>query len=387
MQNFKQILTMNETYTIYVSTFIFALIAWAKVTPTGDESFIIDIGRGFLETGDYASHKLQPLLPLLLGFFSKLFASKLLATQVVFALSGVTLALGIHKIIYILRLVDEERIFLHVTLICLLPGLLFLGLYSASHLPYTALSVWGIYYFIAFLRTCSLTYLILCSLFIALSYLARVDGLILFFALFVYLFSCFYLDKKNTLNKKVLFLFPIIFLFIIFPWHLFLYNSSLFISSVVTGGWESTVWTDGPAKYFFGPDNSSEGFNLNENLIKPFVTNIVLFSEYLGSVRFFPIFLWPIIGIGLLNYKFNKESIAIFLPFFVSLSYLLFYVEIRYLFPIIPSLGIILASGFEYILLKYNLKFKRFFIFYLSLLITLDIGYLLYGNRIYQFNF
>jgi len=373
---------LSERFSLLSFGLIFFCVALTKIVVTGDEAFAINVGNNFLEQGIYTSTKFHPLVPILLAFIDTLTGDSLLSLKILFTVSGSTLGLAIHKILLNLNK-DNTNLKLQLIFIALLPGLLFLGLYSANLVPYLSLSFWSIYFLIRYFKDTSLVSLLSLAIFLGLAYLCRIDGLILAFLCAILLIYHVF-SRKERFGFNHVFYFLILFLLIILPWQIFLLNNNLILSSIVSSGWESTVWTEGPAKYLFYYKNIGEDFSLNIHFFKPLVNNIVMFSEYLGSVRLFPILFWPLIGITLLTHRFNSADISIFFPIFSCLAYLLFYVEIRYLIFLVPTLGILSVLGIDELANKFSLKPKVIYFFLLSFLLLLDFGYLLYGNRLYN---
>jgi hypothetical protein len=121
-----------------------------------------------------------------------------------------------------------------------------------------------------------------------------------------------------------------------------------FISPVIYGGWQSNVWIDGPMKHLLGSKTRLllGDIDFVKHILLPFGKNIVLFSQYLGSLMLFPIFLWPLVGFGLFRLRqFPQYLIIILIPLISCLSYIFFYIEARYLIPATLPLTVLCLLG------------------------------------------
>ena len=373
---------LSERFSLLSFGLIFFCVALTKIEVTSDELFALNLGNYFFEQGIYSSTKYHPLVPLLLAGLETLTGDNLLSLQILFTVSGSFLGLAIHKILLAIKK-GNKNLRLQLIFIALLPGLLFLGLYSATMVPYLCLSFWSIFFLIRYLEDNSFLSLLSLTILVGLAYLCRIDGLILaFLSMILLIYHALVNKERFEFNHVIWFL--ISFLIIIAPWHIYLLKNNLIMSSIISSGWESTVWTEGPAKYLFYYKEKGETFSLNLHLVKPLVNNIVMFSEYLGSVRLFPIIFWPFIGFALLNYRFKTTNLPILFPLFTCLAYLLFYVEIRYLIFLVPTLGILSVLGIDELENKFSLNRKVIYLPLVIFLLLLDLGYMLYGNRLYN---
>lgn len=363
----------------------YVLVSLFKVQLGADERAYLSLGLTYLDTGVYGSAKHHPMFALLLGLLTKLFGDPLWGIRALYAAAAAGMVFPLY---YLNKQFFERRdsALISVLLIVLLPGQVVLPLYSGTQITYQFFAYSGLVIFVYSLsRNYFMGYFISGAI-IGCAYLTRLDGLILF-ALLIILSMCLSFTKFNSPSYKHILVFACGGIVLALPWHVWLLQEGLLISTVVVGGWESEVWADGPAKMFVDGSISSSSQLGIVNILKSFfssiASNVRLFSEHMGSLRLFPFFIWPLIGIGLFAFKKWDKLIWYSAPGAVTVSYLFFYVEARYLIALLPLLGLLATIG----LLKVNRKInasKPYPIasFFVLIAIT-DITYLIFGHQTY----
>ena len=105
--------------------------------------------------------------------------------------------------------------------------------------------------------------------------------------------------------------------------------------------------------------SSSENFselNFLSHFFVPTAKNIVIYSENISSMKSFPFFLWAFVLFGFYEINFKKEYIVFVVPFLTTFSYLIFFVETRYLVSAVPLLAIMSSLGYINLINRNNLK-------------------------------
>ena len=244
---------------------------------------------------------------------------------------------------------DQEIGLLSRLFICLCPGTYFLGLYAITHVIYSGFLAFYILFLlraVMYSNPYQINNFIIAGVLGALLYYTRLDGLI---TVLLSILAILILSLAKLIQVKItaILAFIVIFTFLIIPWHYYLMLTGYFISPIIFGGWQSNIWLDGPAKYLLG---STTRLPLSDIVSEAcFITSwkkYCSFSQYLGSVMLFPIYLWPLVGFGLSRFRqFPQHLIIIVVPFISCLPYIIFYVEARYLIPATLPLTILCLLG------------------------------------------
>lgn len=364
-------------YSLAMGFFLFFLIALSKNSLGPDEQTYLSVGKTFLEEGVYSYNKAHPLLSLFSASINKIFHNPLLTYKFIYGLSGMMLSLGIYKILKEIMLEERYMKMVHF-LVLLTPGILLLCLYAISNIFYTSMAYCSIYLLFKGVKEESLLIIALSGFCVGLSYLARMDGLVLFFCSLLILTLISYLDRKR-LPKQYLFVFTIFFVFPITPWQIHLYSNDLILSTVINGGFASGFWDDGIAKYILGEGTRIKISELKfiDHFFIPTAKNIVLFSENIASIKSYPFFLWAFVGFGFYELKYRYDYLIFLIPSITTLAYLLFFVETRFLLSALPLLGILSSLGFLNILKRNNLDIERYFWFMIYFLMFIDFCFLI----------
>jgi 4-amino-4-deoxy-L-arabinose transferase-like glycosyltransferase len=260
-----------------------------------------------------------------------------------------------------------------------MPGTTILILYSGSSLLYMAMAAASVALTLyAFTRDSRRLY-VLCGALYGLTYLARLDGLILFGLLGIYL-----LLSGGRVGRHQLLLMALGFIIAILPWQLYLYANGLYFSKVIQGGWGSAVWVDGPMKYIV---SANGGFQFHAdslpNILSAFSKNVWLYTQHIGSIRVFPFFYMAFIGFVFLSREKLGRIAIICLPVVATLPYLLFYVEARYLAPAALFLAVLAAIGLSNMIGFLKAKSAPIYLALICLNLVLVVSYLIFGHETY----
>lgn len=363
------------TYEIILPFFILLIPLFLKTSLGPDEQNYIHYGKQLLETGSYSFIKGHPFTGFISASFDTIFDDPLKSYLFIYYIFSIINYLGV------LALVKEFDNNIDVNLftrlfICLCPGTYLLSLYAITHIIYSGFLT----YFLLFLvrainsnNTRQIYYFTSASIIVALMYYTRLDGLITFI-LSVIVIIFISLNKMSEIKLISILFYIITFIILVLPWHITLYINDHFLSPIIYGGWESNIWEDGPAKYFLGHKTRIpfDSISITQHFFMPLAKNVVRMSESLGSIMLFPIFLWPFLILGFSNFKKNPQYfILISMPLITSLSYLFFYVEIRFLIPSVLPLTIIFILS----TLKINKEIKPLPTIIITLLCFVNIGF------------
>lgn len=364
-----------------IATFFYVVVSAFKYAAGADERAFFSLGEHFLRTGEYLSPKHHPLYAILIGLPSLVGLNALASAKIAFVISGVILWMSIYVIFLLTESKSLHLRLLQTIFVGSMPGISTLVLYSGSSLLYLALAVSSIALTLyAFVNVSRAAYA-LCGVFYGLSYLARIDGLILLALLGIY----FFLNRDAQIKRNYLFLVIAGFLVTIIPWHVYLYSNRLFFSTIVQGGWNSSVWIDGPMKYILAADGQSLlNAGILANVLRSFAKNVLLYSQHLGSLRVIPFFYIAFIGFAFLPKRIMGQLVCICLPIVATLPYLLFYIEARYLAPAALSLAILAAIGLNNMLDLFKARNSYAYILLIGINLALIFSYLLFGHETYS---
>ena len=172
-------------------------------------------------------------------------------------------------------LIDKTDIKIIHLFILLTPGILLLCLYAISNIFFTSLAYLSVYCFYKSIDRRSIFLSIISGFIVGLSYLARIDGMVLFFGVLLITMILSFLNKKSYTKLSIYFTFA--FILTVIPWQIYLYSNDLILSSVIRGGYASGFWADGAAKYLFGDGTrlSINELNFFQHFFVPTAKNIV----------------------------------------------------------------------------------------------------------------
>ena len=341
-------MTLNKFPTLFLPIVILAIPPIVKSTIGPDETNYLNYGKIFLYEGIYEFVKGHPFTAVLVALIDHFIQSPLRSYQIIYFSFSLMSYFGILAILKELKSSKEIGLLSRI-IICLCPGTYFLGLYAVTHIVYAGILAFYILFLLRGMQSHSsnqINKFIISGALGALLYYTRLDGLItvLISILTILVF------KPSSVRTKDIIAFLTTFLILILPWHYNLLLMDHFISPIIYGGWQSNVWIDGPAKYLLGSTTrlSFDDIDLINHILIPLGKNTVLFSQYLGSLMLFPIFLWPLVGFGIVSLvQFPKRLVIISIPFLACLPYIVFFVEARYLIPVTLPLTIFCLLGID----------------------------------------
>lgn len=365
----------STLYSLLTGFFLFFIVGLTKNSLGPDEETYLRVGTIFLDSGLYTYTKAHPFLSIVSAIINKITYNPLLTYQIIYGMSGMILSFSTYKILEEILKDKSDIKFSHI-FVLLTPGVLLLCLYAISNIFFTSLAYLSIYFFYLTIIKNSSFYSLISGFLVGLSYLARMDGIVLFFGLCLSILILGFLNKTSYL--KVLLIFGLVFLVTILPWQMYLNSNDMILSSVIRGGYASGYWTDGMAKYILGDGtriNFSELNFLNHFFI-PTAKNIVSYSENISSMKSFPFFLWVFVLFGFYEINFKKEYIVFAVPFLTTLSYLIFFVETRYLVSAVPILGIMSSLGYINLINRSNLNKNKYLFLILFIIMVMDISFL-----------
>jgi 4-amino-4-deoxy-L-arabinose transferase-like glycosyltransferase len=295
----------SALYSLTVGFSLFFIVALTKNSLGPDEETYLRVGTIFLDSGLYTFTKAHPLLSIVSAALNKIFHNPLLTYQIIYGMSGMILSFSIYKILEEVLKDQVDIKFSHIFAL-LTPGVILLCLYAISNIFFTSIAYLSIYFFYLTIIKNSSFYSLISGLLVGLSYLARMDGIVLFFGLCLTLLILGFLSKTSYL--KVLLIFVLVFLLTILPWQMYLSSNDMILSSVIRGGYASGYWTDGIAKYILGDGTRIDSSELNflNHFFIPTAKNIVIYSENISSMKSFPFFLWAFVLFGFYEINFKK---------------------------------------------------------------------------------
>jgi 4-amino-4-deoxy-L-arabinose transferase-like glycosyltransferase len=365
----------SALYSLTVGFSLFFIVALTKNSLGPDEETYLRVGTIFLDSGLYTFTKAHPLLSIVSAALNKIFHNPLLTYQIIYGMSGMILSFSIYKILEEVLKDQVDIKFSHIFAL-LTPGVILLCLYAISNIFFTSIAYLSIYFFYLTIIKNSSFYSLISGLLVGLSYLARMDGIVLFFGLCLTLLILGFLSKTSYL--KVLLIFVLVFLLTILPWQMYLSSNDMILSSVIRGGYASGYWTDGIAKYILGDGTRIDSSELNflNHFFIPTAKNIVIYSENISSMKSFPFFLWAFVLFGFYEINFKKEYIVFAVPFFTTFSYLIFFVETRYLVSAVPLLGIMASLGYINLINRNNLNKNKYLFLILFIIYVMDVSFM-----------
>ena len=362
---------IDNYYPLITGFIIFFFVALSKTSLGPDEMTYLNIGTIFLNEGIYTNTKIHPLLSLISASINKLTHSALFTYQIIYGFTGMLLSISIYKLLKKLMLDTEHIKKIHL-FVLITPGILLFSLYSIANIFYTALAYFSVYITYKAIESRSYTFSAIAGFFIGLTYLSRIEGLVLIIILLIIIMLLNYKSKESLLSYLCLLI--TCFVICILPWQIYLANNDLVFSSIIYGGYDSGIWEDGFAKYALGDNKiGADEFSLIHHFLMPIGKNIVLYSEAIASMRTFPFFLWSFVIFGLYEIKFNKSLAILTAPGLATLSYILFFVEGRYVIAAIPLLSILAALGILNLLKRNDLSIKKYFLIALIGIFIMDI--------------
>lgn len=367
---------LNRISPIYIyilyGFLLFFFVASSKTVLGPDERNHLELGKIFIETGIYDNTKIHPLLSILAGVINKIIEDPLNTFKVIYGISGLILSFSIFKI---LNVILKDRSFTPLVHVFVLfsPGVLILCLYAISNIFFTSMIYFSVYIFYQGISKNSNIYIFFSGLLIGLCYLSRMEGLVAFFLLLLFFLLKFYSKRDFNFLKLSLFIIP--FVLVILPWHIYLINNGLILSSIISGGYSSGIWDDGVAKYLIAKNGALnlKDINFIENIFKPLAKNIVLYSNEISSMKLFPFFLWAFVIFGFREIKIKPDHIIFIIPSVATFSYIFFFIETRYLTATAPFLSVLAGLGFLNLCKEYSLDHKKYFLILLSIIIFNDL--------------
>lgn len=369
---------LNRISPIYIyilyGFLLFFFVASSKTILGPDERNHLELGKIFIETGLYTNPKIHPLLSILAGAINKIFEDPLTTFKVIYGISGLIISFSVLQILNVILKDKSFTPFVHL-FVLFNPGVLILCLYAISNIFFTSIIYFSIYIFYLGISKNSNIYIFFSGFFIGLCYLSRMEGLVIFFLLLIFFFIKFYSKRDFNFLKLSLFIIP--FVLVILPWHIYLINNGLILSSIISGGYSSGYWDDGVAKYLISKNGTINFIEINfvENIFKPFAKNLVLYSNEISSLKLFPFFLWGFVIFGLKEIKMELDHIIFLIPTVATFSYIFFFIETRYLTATAPFLSVLAGSGFLNLCKEYSLDSKKYFLILLSIIIFIDLNF------------
>jgi len=341
--------TFEKLTKAFVPIVILAIPPLIKTSLGPDENNYLHYGEIFLSDGTYEFIKGHPFTAVLVALINSILESPLRSYKLIYFCFSMLSYFGILAIVKELNR-DQEIGLVSRLFICLCPGTYFLGLYAITHVIYSGFLAFYILFLlraVMYSNPRKINNFIIVGVLGALLYYTRLDGLI---TVLITIPAILILSLSKLIHVRItdVLAFIMVFAFLIIPWHYYLMLTGYFISPIIFGGWQSNIWIDGPAKYLLGSTTQLplSDIDLVKHILLPLGKNTVLFSQYLGSVMLFPIYLWPLVGFGLSRFRqFPQHLIIILVPFISCLPYIIFYVEARYLIPATLPLTILCLLG------------------------------------------
>ena len=347
----------------------------------GDEPFYLWLGRnwltgkGYTFTG-YSDVHHAPLYPFLTGLLYLVTADLALSSRIWYILFGAALCLPVYGIAR--EIYDRRAGHLSVLLVTFFPPLAVAVLYwgTLTEPPYYFFVYSGLYAALLALRgkLAPWSYGAAGVLF-ALAYLTRPEAIAYLAVIGLFLAFIRLLERRlftrQTLLGLALYLVGFAIFFIPYAVYVHKYTGSWMISekagvTFITGlglssgdttAFDKSTWgldKTGLEVYFFSP----ESYNVSmleyirahpRDFARLLYQNTVKFVDALFSLRLFPYFLAPLVGLALLREAWSKPRSKAELLLFASLtpvlSFLLFFVQDRYIATLLPTLLIWLAVG------------------------------------------
>ena len=109
----------------------------------------------------------------------------------------------------------------------------------------------------------------------------------------------------------------------------------------------------------------------------PTAKNIVIYSENISSMKSFPFFLWSFVLFGFYEINFKKEYIVFAVPFLTTFSYLMFFVETRYLVSAVPLLAIMSSLGYINLINRNNVNKNKYLFLILFIILVMDVSFMI----------
>jgi len=342
-------INFNKVIQVFLPIAILAIPPLIKTSLGPDESNYLHYGEKFLSSGIYEFIKGQPFMAALVALINSIIENPLRSYQLIYFCFSMLNYFGILAILKALNK-DQEIGLASRVFICLCPGTYFLGLYATTHIIYSGFLAFYIFFVlraVMYSNPRQINNFIIASFLGALLYYTRLEGLI---TVIITITIILILSLLKLIHARIIYIlvFITIFVILIIPWHYYLMSKGHFISPVIYGGWQSNIWIDGPMKYLLGSKTQLPlgEIDLVKHILLPFGKNTVLFSQLLGSLMLFPIFLWPLVGFGVFRLRqFPQYLIIILIPIISCLFYIFFYVETRYLIPATLPLTILCLLG------------------------------------------
>lgn len=360
-------------YLIYGFVMFFC-IALSKTVLGPDEQTYLEVGNIFFDTGIYTYPKAHPLLSLLSALIYKLTNNSLLTYQLIYGFSGMILSISIYKILTEIISIKKYVPYVHL-FVLINPGILLLCLYSISNLVFTSIAYASVLVLYLGCRKNSNMLIAISGILVGLSYMTRLDGLVIFFIIVFFLIVKNFIGSKLEISKILIFSF--FFILVSLPWQFYLAENEMILSSVIKGGYSSGYWDDGVAKYILGTGTKLH-FNelsLFNHFFVPTAKNVVLFSESISSLKLFPFFLWIFVLFGLREINFNYDQILFLAVPLSTLAYLLFFIETRYLIAAAPVLSSLAGLGYINILNSYNMDLKKYYLLLILIMVFMDFSF------------
>jgi hypothetical protein len=398
--NQNQKLNKIRDVIIFNSGLLVALIAlsFQKTALGNDERHYLHVGLEFLQTLDYESTKYLPLPSVLLASLSSILSSDLIAARFIYVLSIVSIA---NAALLFAKTHFPASNYRYVALfVSVIPGVLYLNLYSVINLLAVALQVHAIYFLSVYLKTRKTKFLLFFTTICAAAYLTRLDSLILYTSGIFLLLLLQFRNTKTLKLIKIAILSISFFVLLISFWQLHLFSNNLIFSQGATGGpktWPTGVWPlmveipQGFESDFYDGSTTVGKFSLertleNSSLIFRYLgLNFLQYSEALASPQLIPLINYMLLGALVASkVRIPTPAFPIFLPFLLPLAYLgyggPFSVE-RYLTLVAFPVGV-LASLCPCTLKIYDLRVSLACIAFV-LNFTLSLGALFFGNQTY----
>lgn len=347
----------------------------------GDEPFYLWLGRnwvtgqGYTFTG-YSDVHHTPLYPFMTGLLYLLTGDMALSSRIWYIICGALLALPIYGIAR--EIYDRRAGYIAAALLVIYPALSAAVLYwgTLTEPPYYLLVYSGLYMALLALRRKSLPWTYAAAgVFFGLAYLTRPEAIAYLIAIGVLLAFVRLLErdlfKGRTLLGLTLFVLGFALFFAPYAYYVHEHTGSWMISekagvTFVTGlglsrgdtaAFDKATWgldSTGLEVFFFSPESYNVSM-LDYILDQPHefarlvYENTVKFANSLFSWRLFPYYLTPLIALALWRSPWSKErtkaELLLWASLTPSLTFVLFFVQDRYIATLLPTLLIWLAVG------------------------------------------
>lgn len=322
---------------------------------------------------DYRNH--TPLYPLIGGIIYILTGNLDRVPAICYVIFSVALIVPVFLIS--LRVYGKETAIISSLLLIFIPALSITIYYSLRHVIFNFFLYLSLYFIlIAYLDKMTTNYAA-GGFFMGMTYLARGEGLIVFWVICLVIILTLRFEKKfkRGFGFKIITLFIVGFLVGFSPHVLHVYNSSGEWSFGGDRNYKYYVFTTGQGvvdkikgdtdtlveygyKIYGNPDeNNNSIFNAIKKNPKAYISRVIKnfknLLDVLPSTLLIPFFLYPFCGLTLIELLKNNEQMKVSILFFtviisfILLLTLIFYVQTKLLTPIVPIVLIWAAHGIK----------------------------------------